>query len=161
MRRYEFESADDANAIPNAASVQECTLPIAKKYNRRGCAILGFLGREQVQNRPPAAQLKVQPVKPFIYSIGCIFAHGRNCDVVLREHAGNRKTSQQFVLPSSVQGMEKTQEAGAKPGTTFGPEGKRTGKAKQGKEAKTGSSERKSDQSRRSLRRLLEERHSR
>jgi hypothetical protein len=37
-----------------------------------------------------------------------------------------------------VQVIEKTQEAGLKPGTTFGKEGKRTGKAKQGKEAKTG-----------------------
>jgi hypothetical protein len=43
MRRHEFENSDDANAIHNAASVQECTLPISKKYNRGLCAILGFL----------------------------------------------------------------------------------------------------------------------
>jgi hypothetical protein len=49
MRRYEFENADDANAIHHAASVQECTLPIAKKYSRGLCAILGFL--EEIMSR--------------------------------------------------------------------------------------------------------------
>jgi hypothetical protein len=50
MRRYEFENADDANAIRNAASVQECTLPIAEKYNRGLCAIPGFL--EEIMSKP-------------------------------------------------------------------------------------------------------------
>src|SRR6266853_2768895 len=47
-------------------------------------------------------------------------------------------------------------------GRALGSERKQVNRqSKQGKEATTGSSERKSDRSRRSLRRLLEERHSR
>jgi GTP cyclohydrolase III len=117
MRRYEFENADDANAIHNAASVQECTLAIAKKYSRGLCAILGFLGRDNVRNRPPAAQLKVQGRQaihlqfrspPLLYlQIGA--RQGRKASDAslsaaatgrgLREHAGNRKTSQQLFSP--------------------------------------------------------------
>jgi hypothetical protein len=136
--------------------------------------------RDNVQNRPAAAQLKVQGRQAIHLqfrvtalalladrgtsgnlSIGCICEPGRNwtwfwASMLVIE----KRRSNCFALKGG-QVIEKTQEAGLKPGTTFRKEGKRTGTSKQGREARTGSSERKSDRSRRSLRRLLEERHSR
>jgi len=55
MRRYKFENADGANTIQNAASVQECTLPISKKYNRGLCAILGV--RDEIVSATVLQQL--------------------------------------------------------------------------------------------------------